>query len=113
MIQRGQSGVAQYVLALLRAMLRRCSENGHTLNLFVLEKDAALFDFVGPLAQLTIVPEKFRPPIKNMLLAPHRPPEAGAKESFGCASHSKLPAAALVQALPGGRHHSRPGAVSR
>ncbi|HEY3913952.1 MAG TPA: glycosyltransferase family 1 protein [Verrucomicrobiae bacterium] len=66
MIQRGQSGVAQYVLALLRAMLRRCSENGHTLNLFVLEKDAALFDFVGPLAQLTIVPEKFRPPIKNI-----------------------------------------------
>jgi glycosyltransferase involved in cell wall biosynthesis len=67
MIQRGQSGVAQYVLALLRAMLPRCDENGHRLTLFVLEKDLPLFDFVKPVARLTTVPEKFRTPIKNIV----------------------------------------------
>ncbi|HEX3720548.1 MAG TPA: glycosyltransferase family 1 protein [Verrucomicrobiae bacterium] len=67
MIQRGQSGVAQYVLALLRAMLPYCEENGHTLNLFVLEKDLPLFDFISPVARLTTVHEKFRGALKNIV----------------------------------------------
>jgi hypothetical protein len=44
MIQGGKTGVAQYVLSLIRALLARpdCPD----LTLFVLENDAPLFGFV-------------------------------------------------------------------
>jgi len=65
MIQRGKSGVAQYVFALLRAMLARpdCPE----LTLFVLEEDQPLFSFVDGRAQMVVVAERFRPALKNIL----------------------------------------------
>jgi glycosyltransferase involved in cell wall biosynthesis len=66
MIQRGQTGVAQYVFGLVRAMLPRCEEDRHKLTLLVLEDDLPLFDFASDVARLTLVPEQFRPPINNL-----------------------------------------------
>jgi glycosyltransferase involved in cell wall biosynthesis len=66
MIQRGQTGVAQYVFGLVRAMLPRCGEDGHKLTLFVLEQDLPLFGFASAGARLTPVPEQFRPAINNI-----------------------------------------------
>ncbi len=64
-IQRGKSGVAQYVFALVKAFLR--DSRSHRLTLFVLEEDLPLFEFAG--REVTIVPvsERFRPPIKDIL----------------------------------------------
>lgn len=65
MIQRGKSGIAQYVFALVRALLAEGSE--HRLHLFILEEDLPLFDFAKERAQLIVVPERRRSPIKNIL----------------------------------------------
>lgn len=64
-IQRGQTGVAQYLFALLRAFLRHADE--HQFVLFTLEDDLHLFDFAKGRMQIVPVPERFRPPIKNIL----------------------------------------------
>ena len=64
-IQRGKTGVAQYVFALLRAMLAHADEN--EFNLFVLEDDLPLFDFARGKMKLIPVAEKFRPAVKNVL----------------------------------------------
>jgi glycosyltransferase involved in cell wall biosynthesis len=64
-IQRGKSGVGQYVFALLRALLS--ASHLHELVLFVLEEDLPLFAFAKDKAELVSVPEKFRPPVKNIL----------------------------------------------
>ena len=64
-IQRGKTGVAQYVFALLRAMLAHADK--HEFNLFVLEEDLPLFDFAKEKMQLIPVAEKFRPAVKNVL----------------------------------------------
>jgi glycosyltransferase involved in cell wall biosynthesis len=64
-IQRGRTGIAQYVFALLRAFLPYASENQFVL--FVLEDDLPLFDFVKKKMQIVPVPERFRPPMKNIL----------------------------------------------
>ena len=64
-IQRGKTGVAQYVFALLRAMLAHT--NRHEFNLFVLEDDLPLFDFAKDKMKLIPVAEKFRPAVKNVL----------------------------------------------
>src|SRR3954471_2418113 len=64
-IQRGKTGVAQYLMALLRAL--RPYTRLHRFILFVLEEDLSLFDFVGDTMELVIVPEQFRPPLKNIL----------------------------------------------
>jgi len=66
MIQRGQTGVAQYIFSLVRAMLPRCGEDGHKLTLFVLENDLPLFGFASGAVRLTAVSEKFRPAINNI-----------------------------------------------
>src|ERR1041385_5711453 len=63
-IQRGQSGVGQYVLALLQAFLPYATE--HDFVLFVLEEDVPLFQFVKNRMQILPVPERFRPPTKNI-----------------------------------------------
>src|SRR6266850_352350 len=63
-IQRGKTGVAQYVLALTKALLER--EHGHELILFVLEEDLPLFEFARDRCRIVAVPEKFRPPIKDI-----------------------------------------------
>jgi glycosyltransferase involved in cell wall biosynthesis len=64
-VQRGKTGVAQYVFALLRAFLPYTSSNEFVL--FVLEEDLPLFASVAGKMRIIKVPEKFRPPAKNIL----------------------------------------------
>lgn len=64
-IQRGQSGVGQYVLSLVRAL--RPAAAGHEFTLFVLEEDLPLFDFAREVMRLVPVAERYRPPVKNIL----------------------------------------------
>lgn len=64
-IQRGKSGVGQYVLALVRALLER--KGDHQLVLFVLEEDRPLLDFAAGRAEIVTVPERYRPAVKNIL----------------------------------------------
>ena len=63
-IQRGRSGVAQYVLALVRAFLPFAER--HRFTLFVLEQDLPLFSFAERRMNRVTVPEQFRPPVKNI-----------------------------------------------
>lgn len=63
-IQRGKTGVAQYLFALVK-MLRSYAEE-HQFVLFVLEQDLPLFDFAKREMQIVPVPEKFRAPLKNI-----------------------------------------------
>ena len=65
MIQRGKSGVAQYVLALVRALVTEGA--AHRLHLFVLEEDLPLFDFARGQVETVLVPERFRAPVRNIL----------------------------------------------
>jgi glycosyltransferase involved in cell wall biosynthesis len=64
-IQRGQTGVAQHLLALVRT-LARCAPQ-HRFSLFVLEEDLPLFDFVSDTMRLVTVSERFRSPVRNIL----------------------------------------------
>jgi glycosyltransferase involved in cell wall biosynthesis len=64
-IQRGQSGVAQYVFGLVRALLPFARQ--HQFTLFVLEADVPLFAFVELKMKIVRVPEQFRPPVKDIL----------------------------------------------
>jgi glycosyltransferase involved in cell wall biosynthesis len=63
-IQRGKTGIAQYVFALLRALLVHADRL--ELTLFVLEEDVPLFNFAGARAKIVTVPERFRSPIWNI-----------------------------------------------
>lgn len=64
-IQRGRTGIAQYLFALLRANVPLTRE--HQFVLFVLEDDLPLFDFVRDSMTLIPVSEKNRPPVRNIL----------------------------------------------
>jgi glycosyltransferase involved in cell wall biosynthesis len=64
-IQRGQTGVAQYVFALIRELKQYAQE--HQFFLFVLEEDLPLFEFVGDAMQIVKVAEWHRPAVKNIL----------------------------------------------
>jgi glycosyltransferase involved in cell wall biosynthesis len=63
-MQQGRSGVGQYILALVRALLGEAPH--HDFTLFVLEKDLPLFTFAAAAMKLVPVSERFRPPIKNV-----------------------------------------------
>lgn len=63
-IQRGRSGVGQYVLALARALLER--DPPHEYTLFVLEEDLPLFAFARDRMRIVPVSESARPPIRNI-----------------------------------------------
>jgi glycosyltransferase involved in cell wall biosynthesis len=63
-IQRGKSGVGQYVLALVRALAARPSHQQFTL--FVLEEDIPLFEFARETMHIVPVDECYRPPLKNI-----------------------------------------------
>ncbi len=65
MIQGGRSGVAQYVLELLRELIPLC--RAHELSVLVLENDLPLFEFAAPHVRLVPVSEKWRPAVKNIL----------------------------------------------
>jgi glycosyltransferase involved in cell wall biosynthesis len=64
-MQRGRSGVGQYVLSLVRAFLPAASR--HEFTLFVLEEDLPLFDFARGLMDIQPVSERHRPPVRNIL----------------------------------------------
>ena len=64
-IQRGKTGVAQYVFALLRAFRPHAQQ--HQFYLFVLEEDRPLFDFAKDAMTIVTVPEQYRPAVKNVL----------------------------------------------
>jgi len=64
-IQRGRSGIAQYVFALVAALSRHPTRPD--LTLFVLENDIQLFDFAEGSAKIIPVSERFRPPVKDIL----------------------------------------------
>lgn len=63
-VQRGRSGVAQYVFALLRAF--RAQAGMHRFTLFVLEDDRPLFDFAARAMDIVTVPERYRPPVADI-----------------------------------------------
>lgn len=63
-IQRGKTGVAQYVFALVRALLEQAHE--HEFHLLVLQEDLPLFDFVGDRMKIIPIAEKWRPAVKNI-----------------------------------------------
>ena len=74
-IQRGRSGVAQYVFALVEALTRQAAQ--HDLTLFVLEDDVPLFDFAKESATIVPVSERFRAPVKDILLEAWQADAAG------------------------------------
>jgi glycosyltransferase involved in cell wall biosynthesis len=72
-IQRGKTGIAEYVFSLVRRFEGHTGE--HQFVLFVLEEDMRLFEFARGFVQLVPVAEKFRPPLKDImwhqLVLPH------------------------------------------
>lgn len=64
-VQRGRTGIAQYLFALLRAFAIEGS--GHEFVLFVLEEDRALFDFISGRMEIVTVSERFRSAVRNIL----------------------------------------------
>lgn len=63
-MQRGRSGVGQYVLALVRALLPAARQ--HEITLFVLREDAARFDFAREAMRIVPVAEQFRPALRDI-----------------------------------------------
>jgi len=64
-VQRGKTGIAQYVFALVRALLSLAPQ--HRLVLFVLHEDLPLFEFARKEVELVPVPEEHRAAVKNIL----------------------------------------------
>jgi glycosyltransferase involved in cell wall biosynthesis len=62
-IQRGQTGIAQYLFGLVRALIE---QGRHEYTLFVLEEDLELFRFAAGKANLTPVAERFRSALKDI-----------------------------------------------
>lgn len=63
-IQRGKTGIAQHIFALLE-QFRRQARN-HQFVLFVLEEDAPLFDYLGGAMEIVAVPEQYRSAVSNI-----------------------------------------------
>jgi glycosyltransferase involved in cell wall biosynthesis len=63
-IQRGKTGIAEYVFSLVRSF--EAHAHTHQFVLFVLEEDLPLFEFAKPFAQLVPVSEKYRAPLKDI-----------------------------------------------
>ncbi len=64
-IQRGKSGVGQYVLALVRALV--AGHTSHEFTLFVLENDLPLFAFARGAMQIVTVDERHRPAVRDIV----------------------------------------------
>jgi glycosyltransferase involved in cell wall biosynthesis len=65
MIQRGRTGVSQYVLSLLTALEKQPGD--HRIFVFRLEADTGLFQKKSGEINQVSVSEKFRPPLLNIL----------------------------------------------
>ena len=64
MIQRGKTGVAQYVFALGKALIE--AGGGHEISFLVLEDDLSLFAFAEGKARVVPVAEKWRGALANI-----------------------------------------------
>jgi glycosyltransferase involved in cell wall biosynthesis len=64
-MQRGRSGVGQYVLSLVRALLPSAAR--HEFTLFALEEDLPLLGFAAALMRIEPVAERHRAPIRDIL----------------------------------------------
>ena len=64
-IQRGQTGIAQYVFALVRAFLEHVPQ--HEFYLLTLEEDVPLFNFAADKLRIVRVAEGYRNPVDNIL----------------------------------------------
>ncbi len=64
-VQRGKTGIAQYLFGLLEGMIDVAPE--HDYALFVLEEDEALFSFARDAMQIVRVPESVRPPVRDIV----------------------------------------------
>lgn len=64
-LERGRSGVGQYVLALVRALLASASQ--HEFTLFALEHDLPLLEFARGRMRIVPVPEQHRPATRDIL----------------------------------------------
>ncbi len=64
-MDRGRSGVGQYVLSLVRALLPAAAR--HEFTLFVLEEDMPLLAFASGPMRIVPVSERIRPPMTNIL----------------------------------------------
>lgn len=65
-MQRGRSGVGQYILSLARTLAQRPAD-GHEFVLFVLREDLPLFDFAASRLQLEVVEEAQRSAVRDIL----------------------------------------------
>lgn len=72
-IQRGRSGVGQYVLSLVRALMQQATR--HEFTLFVLEEDVPLFAFAANAMRIVPVAETFRPPVRDIFWHQTRLPQ--------------------------------------
>lgn len=63
-IQRGKTGIAQYLFGLVRGLIATAPENEYVL--FVLEDDVPLFSFASGAVQIVTVPERVRPPVRDI-----------------------------------------------
>ncbi len=63
-IDRGHTGIAQYVLALVRAYIAH--PGPHQFVLYVLQDELPLFAFAREQVMLVPVAEKYRPPLRNI-----------------------------------------------
>ncbi|MBI2512593.1 MAG: glycosyltransferase family 4 protein [Opitutae bacterium] len=63
-MQRGRSGVGQYVLALVRALLPAARR--HEITLFVLREDLPHFEFARGAVRLVPVEERFRSAVRDI-----------------------------------------------
>jgi glycosyltransferase involved in cell wall biosynthesis len=64
-IQRGKTGIAQYIFSLLRAFSN--SDFDLRFSVFTLEEDHAFFEGLDHRFEIVSVPESFRPPVRNIL----------------------------------------------
>jgi glycosyltransferase involved in cell wall biosynthesis len=64
-IQRGKTGVAQYIFSLLRAFEQ--SDTDAQFSLFTLEDDVPFFEQLDDRFEIIRVAERFRPPVKNII----------------------------------------------
>ena len=79
-IQRGRSGVAQYVFALVRSLLGEASR--HRFTLFVLEEDRPLFEFAAGRVAIVPVAERHRPPVADILWHQRELPRLAARHGL-------------------------------
>ena len=63
-IQRGRTGIAQWVFAMVRALQPFAAD--HDFVLFVLEEDLPLFDFAAASMELVPVSETYRSPVRDL-----------------------------------------------